>query len=162
MNPKPLSVRLYKTAAARDAAELRARDENPDTIIIEAGKLFPKRGEPALAGPYFVARWEPLAYLQKLFPGATLREIVEAVRENRDRVVVNKLDRSVAGAKGATATASKGAKHREKIRAAYQDARLEYPDAKKTWLVKIHLPSILPKSRGYGPRSIAAVCRDLK
>ena len=97
-----------------------------------------------------------------MFPGSTDSEIVEAVRLNRDNIVIAMLEKRRAGSRGASATQGKGEKHREKIRAAYSKARIEHPAAKKNWLIQFVVAPKLPKRRGYGERSIISAVRDLK
>ena len=181
MNPKPIQRRFYKTAAARDAAIERVRKENP-AYISEAGwqdkytdeQVAQRRARKPITGPilrrYVIEIWKPFDRLRTMFPGATDCEIVEAVRLNRDKIVIATLEKRRAGSRGASATQGKGEKHRDKIRAAFMKLRGEYPDAKKDWilyhLVKNAHPksgnALLPKTRGYGERSIKKAVRDLK
>ena len=181
MNPKPIQSRFYKTAAARDAAIERVKEENPDCIS-EAVELIKytdeqaaqRRARKPITGPilhrYAIEIWKPFDRLRKMFPGSTDSEIVEAVRLNRDNIVIAMLEKRRAGSRGASATQGKGEKHREKIRAAFMKLRGEYHDLKKDWvlyhLVKNAHPksgnALLPKTRGYGERSIKKAVRDLK
>lgn len=162
MNPKPIQRRFYKTAAARDAAIERVKAECPDCII----KAWCVTG----TSPWSIEKWDAIDYLRKMFPGATLPEIIEAIERSRDLLFSKELDKKVAGIKGASATQGKGEKHRDKIRAAFMKLRGEYHDAKKDWvlyhLVKNAHPktenALLPKTRGYGERSIKSAVRDLK
>ncbi len=173
MNPQPIQRRIFKTKAARDAAIERVKAENPDCIseAVEWARftdeqLAQRRTRKPMTGPirvcYAVEIWKPFDRLRKMFPGATDCEIVETVRMNRDKLVIAGLDRRVAGRGGRDSTQRKGQRHREKIRAAFQVLRSEHPDAKKTYILLRLSKDRLPKTRGYGERSIKAAVRDLK
>ena len=176
MNQKPIQRRFYKTAAARDAAIERVKEDNPDSIsaAVEWAKytdeqLAQRRARKPMTGPiccsYAIEVWKPFDLLRTMFPGSTDSEIVEAVRQNRDNIVIAMLEKRLAGSRGASATQSKGEKRREKIRKAFCEARKRHPDtkkAKKCWLIQFVVKPTLPKKRGYGERSIKTAVRDLK
>ena len=173
MKPKPIQCRIFKTAAARDAAISRMRAANPNCIVeavewitYTATQKAECRARKQVTGPlhrhWDIEVWAPFDRLRKMFPGATDCEIVETVRMNRDKLVIAGLDRRVAGRGGRDSTQRKGQRHREKIRAAFQVLRSEHPDAKKTYILLRLSKDRLPKTRGYGERSIKAAVRDLK
>lgn len=126
MNPKPIQRRFYKTAAACKIAKNRAQPENPDCII----KVWGVTG----ASPWSIEIWNALDYLRKIFPGATLPEIIEAIETNRDLLLSYGLDKKVRAISGANGTAEVGKYNRERTIAAYRKLQNDHPTAGKDWI----------------------------
>lgn len=141
MNPKPIQRRFYKTAAACEAAKERAKAKNPDCII----KAWQVRG----LSPWSIETWAAMDYLRKMFPGATLPEIIEAIESNRDFLIIMGLDKKVAGIKGANSTANKvGKKNCQRTIAAYRKLQTVHPDAGKDWIQRYLAGEMQEKKAG--------------